>query len=387
MMSVNNIVLFPHGGSSNHGCEAIVRSTVGMLSNHNSLIRLITSSIEQDIAFKLNDICDIVKDLSTIDRVSIDYIRACVRYYLEGDKAAYDDIAYKNIFKGIDNQSIALSIGGDNYCYGTPNLYMYFHRKFKEKHAKTVLWGCSVEPNVVNGEVAKDLASYDLITARESITYEVLHRINPNTVLCSDPAFALKTEYLPLPNAFLDKNTVGINISPMIISNESKTGIVVRNYERLIDFILSSTSMNIALIPHVCWPHNNDLEPLTQLYDKYLHTQRIALIGECNCMQLKGFIARCRFFIGARTHATIAAYSSCVPTLVTGYSVKASGIAKDIFGTEEQYVIPVQVIEREDELEKGFEWLMQKEVDIRTHLSNSMPEYISRAYVDVLSLL
>ena len=39
------------------------------------------------------------------------------------------------------------------------------------------------------------------------------------------------------------------------------------------------------------------------------------------------------------------AYSSCVPTLVVGYSVKARGIARDIFGTEDRYVLPVQSLQ------------------------------------------
>lgn len=49
-------------------------------------------------------------------------------------------------------------------------------------------------------------------------------------------------------------------------------------------------------------------------------------------------------FIGVRIYVTIAAYSTEVPTLVLGYSVKSRGIAKDIFGSEENYVIPVQDI-------------------------------------------
>ena len=80
---------------------------------------------------------------------------------------------------------------------------------------------------------------------------------------------------------------------------------------------------------------NNDLEVLAQLYDEFKDNDRIMLIGDHNCMELKGYIARCRFFVGARTHATIAAYSSCVPTLVLGYSVKSRGIARDLFGNEE----------------------------------------------------
>jgi polysaccharide pyruvyl transferase WcaK-like protein len=66
------------------------------------------------------------------------------------------------------------------------------------------------------------------------------------------------------------------------------------------------------------------------------------MVEDCNCRELKHIISRCRFFIGARTHVTIAAYSSCVPTLVLGYSVKSRGIARDLFGTEVGYVLPVQ---------------------------------------------
>jgi polysaccharide pyruvyl transferase WcaK-like protein len=38
--------------------------------------------------------------------------------------------------------------------------------------------------------------------------------------------------------------------------------------------------------------------------------------------------------IAARTHATIAAYSTLVPVYALGYSIKARGIAKDLFGKE-----------------------------------------------------
>lgn len=60
-------------------------------------------------------------------------------------------------------------------------------------------------------------------------------------------------------------------------------------------------------------------------------------------------------FIGARTHATIAAYSSLVPTLVVGYSVKARGIARDLFGTEKNYVLPVQLLRKEEDLTGGLQ--------------------------------
>ena len=125
---------------------------------------------------------------------------------------------------------------------------------------------------------------------------------------------------------------------------------------------------------------------LTRLYEEYNDSNRIVLIQDHNCMELKGYIARCRFFVGARTHATIAAYSSCVPTLVLGYSVKSRGIAKDLFGSEENYVLPVQSLEEPDELAKHFMWIVEHEKEIRDHLEKIMPEYISKAYLGKVAL-
>ena len=84
-------------------------------------------------------------------------------------------------------------------------------------------------------------------------------------------------------------------------------------------------------------------------------------------------------FIGARTHATIAAYSTGVPTLVAGYSVKARGIAKDIFGTDQNYVLPVQGFTRNEDLTEAFRWLCENEQHIRKYLKDKMPEYCSKS--------
>lgn len=50
------------------------------------------------------------------------------------------------------------------------------------------------------------------------------------------------------------------------------------------------------------------------------------MIEDAPCGDLKGYISRCRFLVAARTHASIAAYSTGVPALVAGYSVKARGL-------------------------------------------------------------
>ena len=163
------------------------------------------------------------------------------------------------------------------------------------------------------------------------------------------------------------------------VVNEKEAGITMKNYRALIQSILEKTDMSVALIPHVVWDRNNDRKTIEQLYEYFKDEKRVVKIEDHSCEELKGYISRCRFFIGARTHATIAAYSSLVPTLVVGYSVKAKGIAKDLFGTYERYVEPVQNLETEEQLLAAFQWLYGEEEKIRKRLTEVMPEYVKRA--------
>ena len=104
------------------------------------------------------------------------------------------------------------------------------------------------------------------------------------------------------------------------------------------------------------------------------------MIRDHKAEELKGYISRCRFFIGARTHSTIAAYSSCVPTLVVGYSIKANGLAKDIFGTIDNFVCPVQTLDNEEDILNKFIYILKNENKIKRHLENMMPGYKKRVF-------
>ena len=373
---MKKIILYPHGGSGNRGCEAIVRGTKKILDNYE--LELFSSEIQQDLDVNLNEICEVRKERKEINRLSLNYLKAFISYNLFNDKAAFDKITFSHVIQASKN-SISLSIGGDNYCYGDPQYIYLVNREMKKNGTKTVLWGCSVEEQKITSNMKKDLESYNLIVARESITYDSLIKINKNTVLYPDPAFQLPVEKLPLPKEFKENNTVGINISPMIIDNENESGVTLKNYIKLIQYIIDYTDMQIALVPHVNWSFNDDRKPLDLLYSMFKESGRVVKLEGYSACKMKGYISRCRFFIGARTHSTIAAYSTCVPTLVVGYSVKAKGIAKDIFGTFENYVIPVQSLKDENDLTIAFKWLLDNESEIKSHLNQFMPEYCARA--------
>lgn len=368
-------ILFMHGGSANHGCEALVRTTSQVLSGPENVSLWSLAKVEDEQYGAAKTVERIVES-EQLTRFSLPYFEALIRRKFLRQPDANMDVFLRETFK--DN--IAFSIGGDNYCYSwSAKQGVELDKKIRKYAKATVLWGCSIDPEAITPEMAEDLAGFDLITARESITYELLKPINPNTILVADTAFLLEKTELPLPENFIENNTVGINVSPLIMKYGTEENCILANYEELIRYILSETDMNVCLIPHVVWEYNDDRIPLRYLFDKFKDSGRICMIEDSNCCELKGYIARCRFFVGARTHATIAAYSSGVPTLVVGYSVKSRGIARDLFGTEENYVLPVQNLKTETDLKNAFCRLAEHEMDICTQLQQVIPEYKKKA--------
>lgn len=370
--------MYPHGGSGNHGCEAIVRSTAKLLGNN---LMLFSNHVEEDRKVGLQDLCKLDVAEKPIRSGSLSHLFAVFRSKVLRQTDAFDRLVFQHIIESAKNAYYVLGIGGDNYCYDTPEFIYLVNRMMDEAKKKRILWGASVEPDAIDERMLQDLRGYYKIWARESLTYEaLLDKGLTQTFLLPDPAFVLDRKDLPLPEGFVEGNTVGINVSPMIIGYEKSQGVALQNYVNLVKNIIEETNMQVALIPHVVWSHNDDRKPLSQLYEMFKDTGRVVMIEDHNSEELKGYIARCRFMVVARTHASIAAYSTQVPTLVVGYSVKARGIAKDIFETEENYVIPVQSLAHEDELVKGFQWLVAHEMAIKAHYEKMMPDYIQKVY-------
>ena len=185
--------MYAHGGSGNHGCEAIVRSTTKILKELGcSMPILLSSNLEEDYKYGLDKICEIQRDNGPYSKLSLDFFKAFYQLKVKKNYVPMDEMPYLKTISQIQKGDIVLSIGGDNYCYADVKKYVMLHNMMRRRGAKTVLWGCSVEPDVVeNPEIAEDLSRYSLIVARESISYDALRKVNPNTILAADPAFCL----------------------------------------------------------------------------------------------------------------------------------------------------------------------------------------------------
>jgi polysaccharide pyruvyl transferase WcaK-like protein/coenzyme F420-reducing hydrogenase beta subunit len=377
---MKKILICQHGGSGNHGCEALARAAVRLLQQAapECCIELYSYRKGDDVKY-LKDLREL--HISGLRHLPGKYSPHNLLYHWQ-KRVLHKENASKvplnaQFRRAVAEADLVVAIGGDNYCYNQGRGY-WAHDRFIKQQGKTyVLLGASVEPRDLPGELSQHLRLFDLITAREPLSFAALRESGlDNTVLCPDAAFLLKAEKTRLPGAFEPQNAVGINLSPLIMKREDKEGITFSNYRALVEYILANTNMRVALIPHVVWPGNDDRNILYQLKEEFGSEKRIVLIEDCGARELKYIISQLRFFIGARTHSTIAAYASQVPTLALGYSIKARGIAQDIFGEDgEQYVLDVRELQEVNQLAQAFSRLMEREQEIKTILADMMPAY------------
>lgn len=354
-----SFMLYGESSFLNRGCEAIVNTTINKIKKiSEGNIVLSTNDIEYDSRFYGDIITKFVhgyykdSELSEEEKKLIDYYKTQPFNYLNFEK-----FHVKDSLSCIDDVDVCLSVGGDNYCYGEPNWLYTINKYIKNKGKKNVLWCTSLFENIESDEMIRDLRTYDVIIARESITYRALERVidKERLMLSPDTAFSLKTKEIELPQIFYEgKNVIGINISPLIMEYTENGENVINSIKDLINNILSTTDNNICLIPHVYIENNNDLDSLREIKKDYENESRVKLLDEkiYDCEEIKYVISKCSLLIAARTHASIAGYSTNVPTLVIGYSVKSKGIALDLFDDYKNYVIPVNELTGENLIEK-----------------------------------
>lgn len=383
-----NKLYFPFNlGSGNRGCEAILRGTLKMLQEDVREVFVLDKNNDEkelDIFLGLGEYCAI----TTTDRT-----REANKYELTlrkwGKKIGFgkgwfEYYPYKRFLSSTDKESLVMFTGGDLYCYEKMALKLAeVNKRLKKRAIKTVLWGCSVDKSALaNDKVRNSLRKYDFIVCRESITFNTLKEVGVEKVmLCPDPAFVLDPEPTELPAFFENKDIIGINVSNFVHGNVGFDTIFGKNLLKLIEYLIQNTNFNIVLIPHVFWDKHDDRIICNAIYEKFKESGRVFPFNteKMNYCQIRHAISKCRFFIGARTHSMISAYSTCVPALALGYSVKSVGIARDI-GLPEQLVVNYNDVKRDDELVRAVEYLLQNEETIRVLLKEVMPDYCKNAY-------
>ena len=351
-------ILAGNGPYTNRGCEAIVRGTTKILREHFRDPRFIClTHIQSEEQFQKQCQEEIDPDIIHLrsHRINKQYL---ARYFWRPEtvKAIYRHIfnrdayyvgIYADMLPYLSSASAILSVGGDNYSidYGVmPVTFTSLDDLVLGHGIPLAIWGASIGPFSAMPDYERYMSDHlqraTGIFARESITIDYLQDIGvtENVYSVADPAFLMdpiKPEEVEdmLP---IDQEAIGLNLSPLMArfvtsgNLDAWTSMAASIIER----VAQTTGMPVYLIPHVTNPNSNDYEfmrrALSLIKDR---NGNITLIpSKYNAAETKWIISQMALFAGARTHSTIAALSSGVPTLSFAYSIKARGINRDLFG-------------------------------------------------------
>ena len=376
---------FPiHLDGGNRGCEAIAKGTAILINEPAEHLYGYCSDVSLDTTLGVSQY------ITLIPYSQRNYIKdkflAVLKKLIHTEKTSQlrELYPYRSFLNMIKKDDIMVSTGGDMMCYDN-NSVIYTNNYLHDKGIKTVLWGCSMGAENMTKEKKKTLFNFSLIYTRESLTYNYFKSLGlKNVCMCPDPAFILPAEPWNIPQFLSDGDVIGINISNYVMGGMTLDSQFGREVLHMIDYIIKQTNLNILFIPHVTWndPKENqdDREMATIICNYFDNNNKLCIldIDRLNYCKIRHIISKCSMFIGARTHAVISAYATCVPTIALGYSIKSRGIAKDL-GLDKRLVVNSRNFTERD-LIRSLKYMMKNETNIRTHLQKIMPDYKQRAY-------
>lgn len=365
---MKKVLLYGIGSFQNRGVEAIIKSTIDQMDESYEVKAATLYNYYNSKKYS-NKIKEYVPHISSNSKISDTYTN---------DRNKLKRIQ-KELLEEINNNDICISLGGDNYCYNVSDWLYTIDEEVKKQEKKLILWGASLFEEINDFNLLNDMNIFDILYIRESISYDAIKNYvdERKLILCPDSAFSLKCKKVKLDKWYTNRKIIGLNLSPFTINREN-----LESYQSIIElikYILNNTDYSINLIPHVSQKESDDMVILKKIKEEFKEEIRIHLVdGEYDCEEIKYIISKCDIMIASRTHASIASYSLSIPTLVIGYSVKSKGIAKDIFGTYDKYVISYKDLTKENIL-NNFKWLLKNKEDIKKHMKKVIPPMVKKA--------
>lgn len=375
-----NALFVLNGSSGNRGCEAILLSTTALLREAFPGVRFVNSPMKDPrLATAAYLKADDMRHAPHPETASLAGLRWQIAKRLEGHRFNFE--------RFVPWSDVVLSLGGDNYSmdYGSAHKYLSANDRVFEKGGKLVIWGASIGPfdkdPAIERRAAENLRRCHRVVVRETLTRDYLAGlgVGDNVELAADPAFSLTPDPVRLPaeiEAMFDKGAIGLNLSPLLARYRPSPETWVAEAAQWVEALLSASDRPVLLIPHVMEPGNDDQTFLAKVRGAVGATaDRLALLDAqpLSSRNLKYVISRLAAFTGARTHATIAAIGSFVPTLSIGYSVKARGLNRDVFGSE-RWIVHHLDLDGSTLVAKVNELLTEGDA-IRAHLKAFVPSY------------
>lgn len=195
------------------------------------------------------------------------------------------------------------------------------------------------EDSFVRETAKKGLGWAKTIMARDKQSLDCINELLPNRKDVReiiDVAFFMPfVKHNFVPNYI----HVGLNVSSLLwhggYTQNNQFALKV-NYQKtireILNYFLGKDDIIVHLIPHVVGYDNgveNDYAVSYQLFNEYAHSNLILSPLFRNPIDAKSYIAGMDFFVGARMHSTIGAFSAGVPVVPMAYSRKFNGLFVD----------------------------------------------------------
>lgn len=387
-----NVLLVGNGPYQNRGCEAITRGTLQIIrrSFAPAAPRFISIPFNLQQRTAREDDPGIVHRPISIKRYTpIWFVQNSLRA-VRSKRTWMPEMG-----RYIRDAAAVLALGGDNYTMdyrASLRVHLSLLDYVRAHQRPMVIWGASMGPFDKRGpdyerQVLNTLRMVDAIFVREGITADYLarHGVERNVRRVADPAFVMEPQ-APDParlGVTLPADAIGFNFSPLMArfvaeGDLERCTTLVRECVRE---LIQRLDRPVILVPHVFTDHSNDFT-LLQAVAAPLQAQGLPvtlLPPTLSAAEIKWVISRLACFAGARTHATIAAFSSAVPTLSFAYSTKARGLNRDLFGHEE-FVLPPDQITPEATT-RIIQRLLAEQRSIRAHLEQTLPQVREQAFL------
>ncbi|MCK8465067.1 polysaccharide pyruvyl transferase family protein [Aliiroseovarius sp. S1339] len=320
-----HVVLIFHGArNDNLGVGALTASEV-------EILRTISQQNDLDIAITIVD------------------GRGARPVYITGSDVTVEDIRVlrhpMQFYKLVRKADCVIDIGaGDSFTdiYGRKRLIRLFLMKYLTHIARRPLVLAPQTVGPFTSWLSKLLAGQSIrrcavISTRDAMSTECARDLGVNGTIIEASDVALRLPYTPAPKR--DKTgpvKVGINVSGLLMSggysgkNMFGLGVDYRSliHELIQQFLDHPDDIELHFVPHVIsWETGSvedDLHACRVLAEEYPSSKMAPTFTTPS--EAKSYIAGLDFFMGARMHSCIAAFSSGVPVVPMAYSRKFEGL-------------------------------------------------------------
>jgi polysaccharide pyruvyl transferase WcaK-like protein len=365
----------------NHGSEAIVRGTVEILRKTFQDPRIVSVDL---LHYPYRQIQESDEGIS--HRV-LYYPRpgSFHKLFLQLSKGLLTrEIVYKlyvrQILIEMQEADAVLFLGGDGFI-NKPYYPIACSHQALRLNKITIIWGASIGPfggsALYRRRLFKHLGNLTGLFVRETVSQQYLfdNGVKDNVYLVEDPAFVMEPEEPP-ELSFVERypqGAIGVSLSRLFLGMTRYKDDPERGAYQIIEAV-RQFGRPVVLIGHCVSDNENDFALLNNLLqdNASLWPNVICLPRFMPAAQIKWAISRLHCLVAARTHATIAAFSSYVPTVSLIYSFKGLGINQRLFG-DLRYAVTKEECSVEAVVEK-LELVLTNHGEVRRILQEKMPE-------------